>query len=306
LDLVSIALVVHGWENSRQNIRIYCDVSTPGLLLKNSILQLSAVFEGIRNFYPAVRDCSNRVVPSYVERVYVDRASFVKKGELLVQLSAPEMMAHIAQAKAQLTSAESDEAQAEAQWAAAQSTYTRTQEAGKTPAAIAANDIVQAKAQTDAAQSLARSRQRTVESLKSNLKSRQDLAYYLHVTAPFDGVISTRFVHPGALVGPGADTALLQLDQISHLRLAIAVPEADVAGIAKGSRVNFKVPAYPDRTFSGVVVRPAYALDMKTRTMPVELDVANPQHLLAPGMYPTVLWPIERRKAFLMVPLQAS
>ncbi len=253
-------------------------------------------------FYPFLNVQLHAKVPSYVERVLVDRGSFVKQGDLLVQLTAPEMVAHINQAQAQVTSAESDEAQAEAQLAAAQSTYMRIQDAAKTPGAVAENDLVQAKQQTEAAQALVRSRRRTTESLKSNLKSQQDLAAYLRVTAPFDGVISTRYVHPGALVGPGSDAPLLELDQISHLRLAIAVPESDFAGLVKGLTVHFKVPAYPDRTFSGVIARPAYALDMKTRTMPVELDVANPGRLLAPGMYPSVLWPIEHPRASLLVP----
>jgi RND family efflux transporter MFP subunit len=253
-------------------------------------------------FYPFLSVQLHAKVASYVEKVLVDRGSFVRAGELLVQLSAPEMMARIAQAQAQLTSAESDEAQAEAQLAAAESTYSRIEEASKTPGAVAENDIVQAKQQTEAARALVQSRQRTVTSFKSNLKSQQDLAAYLRVTAPFDAVISTRYVHPGALVGPGSDVPLLQLDQISHLRLAVAVPESDVAGLVKGTKVDFKVPAYPDRTFSGVIARPAYALDMKTRTMPVELDVTNSQRLLAPGMYPSVLWPVERPRTSLLVP----
>jgi RND family efflux transporter MFP subunit len=254
-------------------------------------------------FFPFLSVQLHAKVPSYVEKVLVDRGSFVKQGDLLIQLSAPEMMAHIGQAQAQVTSAESDEAQAKAQLAAAQSTYTRIQDAAKTPGAVAENDVVQAKQQTEAAQELVSSRQRMVESMKSNLKSQQDLAAYLRVTAPFDGVISTRYIHPGALVGPGSDVPLLQLDQISHLRLAIAVPESDVAGLMKGVKVEFKVSAFPDRTFSGVIARPAYALDMKTRTMPVELDVANPQRLLAPGMYPSAQWPVERSRASLLVPL---
>lgn len=253
-------------------------------------------------FYPFLSVQLHAKVPGYVEKVLVDRGSFVKEGELLIQLSAPEMMARIAQAQAQLTSAEADQAQAEAQLTAAQSTFTRTQEAAKTPGAIAENDIVQAKQQVEAAQALAGSRQRTVEALKANLKAQQDLASYLRVTAPFDGVISTRYVHPGALVGPGSDVPLLQLDQISHLRLTVAVPEADVSGLVKGAKADFKVAAYPDRTFSGVIARPSYAVDMKTRTMPVELDVMNPQHLLAPGMYPSVMWPVERPRASLLVP----
>ncbi len=253
-------------------------------------------------FYPFLAVQLHARVPSYVDRVLVDRGSFVKEGDLLIQLSAPEMMARISQAQGQLTSAESDEAQAEAQLAAAQSTYSRLEQASKTPGTVAENDIFQARQQTEAAQALVRSRQRTVESLKSNLKSQQDLAAYLRVKAPFGGVISTRYVHPGALVGPGSDVPLLQLDQISHLRLAVAVPEADVAGLVKGTDVDFKVPAFPDRTFSGAIARPAYAVDMKTRTMPVELDVANPERLLAPGMYPSVLWPVERPGATLLVP----
>jgi RND family efflux transporter MFP subunit len=253
-------------------------------------------------FYPFFSVEIHAKVSGYIEKVLVDRGSFVKQGELLIQLSAPEMTARISQAQAQVTAAESDEAQAEAQRAAAQSTYARLQDAAKTPGAVAENDLIQAKQQTEAAEALVRSRQRTVESLRSNLRSQQDLVAYLRVTAPFDGVISTRYVHPGALVGPGSDLPLLQLDQISHLRLAIAVPEADVSGLVKGLRVEFKVPAYPNRTFSGVIARPAYAIDRKTRTMPVELDVANPQRLLAPGMYPAVLWPVERSRASLLVP----
>jgi RND family efflux transporter MFP subunit len=253
-------------------------------------------------FYPFETVQLHAKVPSYVEKVLVDRGSAVKRGDLLVRLSAPEMMAKISQAQAQLTSAESDETQAEAQLAAARSTYSRIEEASKTPGAVAENDIVQAKQQTEAAEASVQSRKRTVDSFKSNLKSQQDLAAYLRVPAPFDGVISTRYVHPGALVGPGADMPLLQLDQISRLRLAVAVPESDIAGMVKGTKVDFKVSAYPDRTFSGIIARPAYALDMKTRTMPVELDVQNPQHLLAPGMYPAVLWPVERGGRSLLVP----
>jgi RND family efflux transporter MFP subunit len=253
-------------------------------------------------FYPFLSVELHAKVAGYVDKVLVDRGSVVRQGELLVQLSAPELEARIAQAQAQVTSAESDERQAEAQLAAAQSNREKLAEAAKTPGAVAENDLIQAKQQSDAAEAAVRSRQRTVDSLRANVKSQQDLAAYLRVTAPFDGVITTRYIHPGALVGPGSDVPLLQLDQISHLRLAVAVPEADVAGIAKGMRVDFKVPAHPQRTFSGVIARLARALDIKTRTMPVELDVRNTDGLLAPGMYPSVLWPVQSSRVALLVP----
>src|SRR5579875_2076678 len=76
-------------------------------------------------FYPFLSVELHAKVPGYIEQIYVDRGSFVRKGQLLVELSAPEMMERIAQARAQLTAAESEEAQAAAQLAAAQSTYSK-------------------------------------------------------------------------------------------------------------------------------------------------------------------------------------
>jgi membrane fusion protein (multidrug efflux system) len=282
---------------------------TQALLAEQSVKLVQVVSKRVARtielpgeLYPFLSVQLHAKVSSYVDRVLVDRGSFVKQGELLVQLSAPEMTARIAQAQAQVASAESDESQAEAQHSAARSSYERFQDAAKIPGAVAENDLVQAKQQTEAAAALVRSRQRTVDSLKENLKSQQDLAAYLRVTAPFEGVITTRYVHPGALVGPDSDVPLLQLDQISHLRLAVAVPEADLAGLVTGRAVDFKVPAFPQRTFSGVIARPAHTLDSKTRTMPIELDVRNVDGLLAPGMYPSVLWPVQPAKASLVVP----
>jgi RND family efflux transporter MFP subunit len=124
---------------------------------------------------------------------------------------------------------------------------------------------------------------------------------YLRITAPFDGVVTDRLVHPGALVGSGADPLLI-IQQVSHLRLVVAVPEEDVGGIERGGKVEFRVPAYPERTFSGTIARSAHALDQKTRTMPVELDVLNSDGSLSPGMYPAVKWPVRRSRPALFVP----
>jgi membrane fusion protein, multidrug efflux system len=125
---------------------------------------------------------------------------------------------------------------------------------------------------------------------------------YLKIAAPFDGVVTDRFVHPGALVGPGPDPALLVVQQISRLRLVVPVPEEDVAGTARGASIPFSVPAYPGRAYTGTVARIAHALDPKTRTMPVELDVVNRDGTLAPGMFPNVKWPVRRAHPALFVP----
>lgn len=129
----------------------------------------------------------------------------------------------------------------------------------------------------------------------------------MRVTAPFSGIITERDIHTGALVGPVAGSAvpLFRLEQNTRLRLVVAVPEAEVGGIAAGARVSFAVPAYPGETFTGTVARVPDSLEPKTRTMPVELDVANPQRRLAPGMYPEVSWPVRNKKPALLIPPSA-
>ena len=131
----------------------------------------------------------------------------------------------------------------------------------------------------------------------------KDLQQYLTIKAPFDGIITERNVHPGALVGQGsATTPLLRLHQVSRLRLVIGVPEALVGAMVKGARVAFTVPAYPGETFYGVLNLMAHDLDEKTRSMAVELDVKNADLRLGAGMYPEVQWPVRRPQPSLLVP----
>jgi len=215
------------------------------------------------------------------------------------------MDAQIAEADSKFQAAEADRLQAEAQLAAAQSTYDRTQEAAKTPGAVAGNDLVLAQKQAEAAQALVRSRQRASAAAESAVKALRVMLTYLKISAPFDGVVTERLVHPGALVGPGSDSALLVVQQVSHLRVVVPVPEEYVGAIVRGASVAFTAPAYPGRTFSGKIARVADALDPKTRSMPVELDYVNHDGALAPGMYPSVKWPVRSVGAELWVPKTA-
>lgn len=241
-------------------------------------------------------------VPGYVEQVRVDRGSVVDKGEFLIELSAPEMDAQIAEAESKVQAAEADRLQAEAQLAATQSTYDRTQEAAKTPGAVAGNDLVQAQKQVEAAQALVRSKQRASAAAQAAVNAMKAMLAYLRITAPFNGVVTDRLVHPGALVGPPANPPLLVIQQVSHLRIVVPVPEQYVGGIVRGSTVAFTVPAYPRRVYSGKIARIADALDQKTRTMSVELDFMNRDGALAPGMYPSVKWPVRSQGSEMWVP----
>jgi RND family efflux transporter MFP subunit len=241
-------------------------------------------------------------VRGYVERVLVDRGSMVRQGQLLIELRAPEMQAAIAEAESKQQAAEAERVEAEARLAAAESTNERLKKAAETPGAIAGNELVQAQKQVDAARAVVQAKVLATGAAKAAVEAQRELATYLRITAPFDGVVTDRLVHPGALAGPGDAGALLVVQDISRLRLVVALPEEYAGGIANGARVEFRAPAYPGRAFFGTVARVAHTFDEKTRTMAVELDVANRGNLLAPGMYPSVKWPVRQPGSALWAP----
>jgi RND family efflux transporter MFP subunit len=95
---------------------------------------------------------------------------------------------------------------------------------------------------------------------------------------------------------------MLRIETLSRLRVVVAVPETYAAGVPEGTKVDFTVPTFPGRTFSGTIARIAHSVDIKTRTMPVELEVANIKGDLSPGTFSDILWPVRRSYPTLFVP----
>jgi RND family efflux transporter MFP subunit len=254
-------------------------------------------------FTPYLSVAIHAKVAGFVQRVEVDRGSVVKEGQLLATMIAPELNAQRAEAEAKVQTAEAQRAEAEARVAAAQSTYERMKAASATPGVIAGNELIQAEKQLDAERAKAAADKSAVQAAQAAVKAVQELEAYLRVTAPFTGVVTTRNVHPGALVGTGEGSLpMFVLETVNRLRLVVPVPEGQVSGIVKGAKVAFSVPAYPGEMFAGTVTRIARSIDAKTRSMPVELDVLNANGRLAAGMYPAVKWPVHAKQSVLLVP----
>ena len=243
-------------------------------------------------------------VAGFVESVAVDRGSWVKRGQALARISAPELAAQRAEAEAKLQAMKAQQAEAEARTVSAKSTFDRLKAASATPGVVAGHDVEIAERSLQAAQAHVDALRASARAAEAAVKSVSELEAYLQVNAPFDGVITERIVHPGSLVGPSTGP-LLRLEQVSRLRLTVPVPEAYVSSVTAGTKVDFRVTAFPDTTFQGTVARSAHSLDMKTRSMLVELDVINPKSQLAPGMFAEVQWPISRGQASLFVPRTA-
>src|SRR5215472_7930420 len=224
--------------------------------------------------YPKVR--------GFVAEIPVDRGSIVSRAQMLVRLTAPELAAQTAEAEATLRSD--------------RSTYRRLRDASKTRGAVSENELEISR--------------QTAAGTAERVRSLKSMADYLVIGAPFDGIITERNVHPGALVGPPAEpltsaVPMLRIEQIAHLRLTVPVPEADAGAISEHDAVTFRVRAYPGRDFSGTVSRVSHWVNPGTRTMAVEADVRNDDRLLDPGMFAEVMWPVRRQTPSVMVPASA-
>src|SRR5437773_5666516 len=174
-------------------------------------------------------------IPGFVEKVNVDRGTMVKEGQLLATMIAPELNAQRAEAKAKVSTAESQKVEAEARVSAVQSTYERLKAAATTPGVIAGNELIQAEKQVDVERAKVAAAEASVQAAQAAVKAIEDIQAYLRVTAPFSGVITARNVHPGALAGTRDGSApMFQLETVNRLRLVVPVPEAEVGGIVTG------------------------------------------------------------------------
>jgi RND family efflux transporter MFP subunit len=216
-------------------------------------------------------------IQGFIEKIDVDRGTELKQGQMIAQLSAPEY--------------EAQQNEIQAKLASDLATYKRLKEASGTPGVVAGNELEISE--------------KVVEADRARLKASEQNLAYLKITAPFDGVITERHAHEGTMVGPSVAHPIVRIEEIAHLRLVVHVPESAVGGIANGDKVKFSVLAFPGEVFTGTVAREAYSLDPKMRTMPVELDVENPEKRLTPGMFAEVHWEVRRPRPSLFVPASA-
>lgn len=231
-------------------------------------------------------------VNGFIKEVYVDRGSEVKKGAVLLKLEAPEVEENVSAAQLRY-------AQAHATYLISKDRYLRLLETSKTPGTVSQYDLLAARSKMMADSA-------TAQGEYAQYQAQRDLESYLTVTAPFDGVITERNVHPGALVGPGtSNKPMLILQQQSKLRLVVHVPEQYSTQIDKNGLVHFQVNALPGQTFTGKIARASGALNESFRSETMEIDVLNPNNVFKPGMYAEVTIPIAGNTDAFIVPRSA-
>ena len=248
-------------------------------------------------------------VTGFLEMISVDRGSHVHAGELIIRLSAPELLAQRAQSEASLQGAEAQLSSAKAKLASDQGTYLHLAAAAETPGVVAGNDLLVAEQTAAADKAQVEAALKNVQAAQSVVRGVTQLESYLEIRAPFDGVVTLRNLHPGALVGPASGQAgaqpIVQIENIGRLRVVVPVPEAYVASVREGQQATFSVPAYPGRAFTAPIARISHDINKETRTMQVELDFRNGDAQITPGTFANVEWPIQRAYETLFVPVTA-
>jgi RND family efflux transporter MFP subunit len=150
-----------------------------------------------------------------------------------------------------------------------------------------------------------------MEVAKATADRTEAMLGYRELTAPFDGVITMRYVDPGAFIpaatagGAAGNGAVVTVMDFATVRVQVPVPEVEAALVRKGQPVTVTVPGLPGKKFAGKVDRFSYALDESTKTMLVEADLPNPELELRPGMYATVAIGVERHEGVLLLPVGA-
>jgi RND family efflux transporter MFP subunit len=242
----------------------------------------------------------------YVLKRYVDIGDHVKAGQLLAEITAPEVEAQVAQYQNSLQQAQATQRQNEAQRAATQVTSKRisvlakegwaTQELGDT-------DWYSYQAQHHATTAA----QYNAAATEQQLKYYNQQKTYQQVVAPFDGVVTQRNIDVGSLITADATTgtSMFSVTHSDVIRVWVYVPQDDAFGVSPGVEAVIRVPAMPNLTFHGKVTRIADALQPGTRTLLTEVDVPNPDGALQPGVYCTVELKIPRKSPALIVPASA-
>ncbi len=223
-------------------------------------------------------------VAGYLREITVDRGDSVKAGAVLAEIEAPELLA--------------DTAKYQAEVAVAQSDYQRLAAALKqAPDLVVPLTVETAKGRYEMA--------------LAGAKRNETLLGFTKIIAPFPGVVTRRWADVGALIPAATATsspqgaAVVTLMDFSRVRVEVFIPEPEAPLLKPGLMAEVKVEELPGRTFPGPVTRIAWSLDEATKTMPIEIELANPDGTLRPGMFATARIAVSQKADVPLLPAAA-
>ena len=208
----------------------------------------------------------------YLLRWTKDIGSAVKKGDLLAEISSPEL-------EQQLNQAQASKQQLQSALSLAKVTLDRWH-ALLDQKAVSQQEFDERRSSYEQALS-------NLNMAEANVLRLKELQSFTRIIAPFDGVITRRNVNIGDLIDAGSSGSkpLFILTQSQSLRAYVYVPQAYAKNIKEGQAVTFRLAEVPNRKFSALVTRTARAIDPASRSLQVEISVPNLSGDLLPGSY---------------------
>ena len=230
-------------------------------------------------------------VSGTVKKLYVDFNDQVKAGQPLLELDDALVAASERQSAANVINAQ-------ASLDLAQANETRMR-------ALLAQEYISRQEYDQAAQALKSARAQLAQAQAANARDRANLGYTT-IRSPVDGVVIDRVVDLGQTVAASFQTpTLIKIAQdLTEMRIDTSFAEADLGNIREGLPARFTVDAFPDRQFEGVVqqIRLNPTTQQNVVTYNVRISVANPEHILLPGMTAYVTIGVQSRDDVLLVP----
>jgi membrane fusion protein (multidrug efflux system) len=249
-------------------------------------------------------------VDGYIARIYVDKGDSVKHNQLLIEIDHTDYVHAVNRAKANLAAARAEVQKQAANIRIAKLQLDRMQALVKDQF-VSQQDVDNAQVTYDVAVAQLDSLKAQVKQMEVALSQAETNLAYSYIRAPFGGYVAERNLDPGAFVnGSTASTStfsrgILNLHEIEVVRILVDVVEKHVPLVRIGQKAEVRAEAYPDRVFTGEVTRVVHALNRATRTMTIEVDLPNPEHLLKGGMFARVELLVARHPNAVQVPIDA-
>ena len=210
-------------------------------------------------------------LPGVVSQIGFENGGEAKKGELLMQLDASSE-------EAQLHSAEADLELAKADWERAQG--------------LSSGKVI-SKAELDSAESKFKQKAAVVDQMRSMIEKKT-------VRAPFAGQLGIRQVNIGQMINAGQE--VVPLTSLDSVFVDFALPQQDLAKLSQGLEVTVRTDAVPGQEFRGKLTAINPMIDTATRNVELQATLANPDHLLRPGMFAKVQVALPEKQKALVIP----
>ncbi|MGA2936188.1 MAG: efflux RND transporter periplasmic adaptor subunit [Syntrophobacteraceae bacterium] len=232
-------------------------------------------------------------VDGYVARWNADIGDHVKKGQILATIDTPDLDAQLAAAQAKVKASQAVVVARQADAEFAKTTYERWKDSPR--GVVSEQEREAKKAGHDSAVAHVNEAQAQTGLDQAHVDRYKALTQFKQVTAPYEGTITERRIDIGNLVTAGSNasnTSLYRMVQDDPIRVFVDVPQSAAGDIKVDTPVLIIAGNVSERVFDGKVTRTAGAISPQTRTLRVEIDIPNPGHALAPGMYVNVIFEV--------------